>query len=224
MERRAKAKMNIPMCAACVLFCLTLFSMYFTSGLFARYTTSGEGGDSARVIRFGNITLTETGDFVSKDGKNSFAVIPGVNIKKDVELAFTGSEAATYVFVEIITEYSTSDGYTFTYESNGKTMLQWSVVKKTESNPDGWTNLSTVGGKYVYYRTLSPNTAISGVDIIDGPKADGEINGEISVNAATKSDIASLNGKSISIKLRAVAVQANGFENVTEAWNSVGSK
>ncbi len=224
----AKAKMNIPMCVACVLFCLTLFSFYFTGGLFARYVTNNEGVDSARVIKFGDITITETGDFTAQADKNNFIVIPGVGLSKDVELAFTGSEAATYVFVEIETEYTpTADNYTFTYGTNGegKPILQWSVVKKpAENSPEGWTYLTKNANKYVYYRVLAPNTPLESVDIISGTKTGSEINGEIIVKANTKSDIKSLEGKNISIKIRAAAVQANGFKDAAEAWASVADK
>lgn len=43
---------NIPMCLACLLLVLVMFTTYMTSGLFARYTTSSTGNDSARVARF----------------------------------------------------------------------------------------------------------------------------------------------------------------------------
>lgn len=46
------AKINIPMCAACVLLCLTLISIHFTSGLYAKYTARADGGDAARVAVF----------------------------------------------------------------------------------------------------------------------------------------------------------------------------
>ena len=36
----------------CALLCLTLFSANLTSGLYARYTTTATGSDSARVARF----------------------------------------------------------------------------------------------------------------------------------------------------------------------------
>lgn len=35
-----------------VLFCLVLFSTYLTGGLYARYTTTASGSDSARVAKF----------------------------------------------------------------------------------------------------------------------------------------------------------------------------
>ncbi len=47
-----KTQMNIPIRVAAVLLCLTLFSTYLVSGLFARYATSTQGSDHARVARF----------------------------------------------------------------------------------------------------------------------------------------------------------------------------
>lgn len=45
-------KPNLAMCAAFVLLCLTLISMHFTSGLYAKYVAKGSGMDSARVAKF----------------------------------------------------------------------------------------------------------------------------------------------------------------------------
>ncbi len=47
-----RLKLNIPICAAAVLFCLTLFSTYFVSGLYARYTSSKQSVNDARVAVF----------------------------------------------------------------------------------------------------------------------------------------------------------------------------
>lgn len=44
-----------------ILFCLTLFSVHLTSGLYARYTTSASGSDSARVARF---DIKQTGELM----------------------------------------------------------------------------------------------------------------------------------------------------------------
>lgn len=52
MKRQPREKINIPMCIACVLLCLTLFSCHLCSGLYARYTTVATGSDGARVARF----------------------------------------------------------------------------------------------------------------------------------------------------------------------------
>ena len=52
MSRRNRGKVNIPICVAAVLLFLTLFSTHLCSGLYARYTTTASGSDSARVARF----------------------------------------------------------------------------------------------------------------------------------------------------------------------------
>ena len=120
------AKVNIPMCIAFVLFCLTLFSIHLTSGLYAKYTTSASDSDSARVIRFGELKITETGDFYEN---NKLMVIPGVDLIKKATVSFSGSEAATYVFVDVTPKgFSATDDYTFALLSNGKTAMQWSMV------------------------------------------------------------------------------------------------
>ncbi len=199
MSKQSRSKLNIPMCAAAVLFCLTLFSMHFTSGLYAKYSTRSEGEDSARVIKFGTLALTETGDFA--DG--SAFIIPGVDLTKKAVVSFGGSESATYVFVKI----ELSGGWTKTGNSFSINGLSWSVA-------DGWSYLD--GSEYVYYRALAPNDTLSDADII----SDG---GKITVSdEITKSEIASMTG--IKIDLTAYVVQSNGFDSVTEAWASVSAK
>lgn len=58
MRRKRSQKVNILMCTVAVLLCATLFSMHFTGGLYARYTASISGSDSARVAAF---SLTQEG-------------------------------------------------------------------------------------------------------------------------------------------------------------------
>ena len=201
------AKVNIPMCIATFLFCLTLISIHLTSGLYAKYISSASGNDSARVIKFGELTLTEEGDFYEG---NKLMIIPGVALTKKATVSFSGSESATYVFVEITpSKWSTTDNKTFSLMSNGKTAMQWNVA-------EGWLFLKSDNGTYIYYRELTPNTELIATDIIAE-------NGKIAVsNQITKSEIQVMTG--ISIKLRATVVQSGGFENPEAAWNSVAAK
>ena len=201
------AKVNIPMCIASFLFCLTLISIHLTSGLYAKYISSASGNDSARVIKFGELTITETGDFYED---NKLMIIPGVDLIKKATVSFSGSESATYVFVEITpSKWSTTDNKTFSLMSNGKTAMQWNVA-------EGWLFLKSDNGTYIYYRELTPNTELIATDIIAE-------NGKIAVsNQITKSEIQVMTG--ISIKLRATVVQSGGFENPEAAWNSVAAK
>lgn len=202
------AKVNIPMYIAALLFCLTLISIHLTSGLYAKYTGSASGNDSARVITFGDLTLTETGNFYEG---NKLMIIPGVDLTKKAVVSFTGSEAATYVFVEVEPSaiWQTTDNRTFSIKLNSKTAMQWSVATD-------WNLLLSQDGTYVYYRALAPNTVLNNADIIAE-------NGKITVsNQITKSEIKGMTN--ISIKLRATVVQSGGFENPTAAWNSIAAK
>ena len=207
MVRHHKTKMNIPMCLAAILLCLTLISIHLTSGLYAKYISSASGNDSARVIKFGELTLTEEGDFYEG---NKLMIIPGVALTKKATVSFSSSESATYVFVEITpSKWSTTDNKTFSLMSNGKTAMQWNVA-------EGWLFLKSDNGTYIYYRELTPNTELIATDIIAE-------NGKIAVsNQITKSEIQVMTG--ISIKLRATVVQSGGFENPEAAWNSVAAK
>ena len=92
---------SIAMYMAVVLFWLIAISVYISSGLFAKYSTTASGGDSARVIKFGDLIVTENNVAGSEGGNFYFA--PGVDIQKKVTVAFEGSEAATYVFVRVET-------------------------------------------------------------------------------------------------------------------------
>ena len=201
------AKVNIPMSIASFLFCLTLISIHLTSGLYAKYISSASGNDSARVIKFGELTITETGDFYED---NKLMIIPGVDLIKKATVSFSGSESATYVFVEIMpTGWSATDDVTFALLSNGKTAMQWSIA-------DGWVFLKSDNGTYIYYRELAPNLELVTADIIAR-------NGKITVSdQITKSEIKAMTD--VSIKLRATVVQSGGFENPEAAWNSVAAK
>lgn len=207
-KHKKTAKVNIPMCIASFLFCLTLISIHLTSGLYAKYITSASGNDSARVIAFGDLTLTETGDFYEG---SKLMIIPGVDLTKKAVVNFSGSEAATYVFVEVepSATWQTTDKQTFSITLNNKTAMQWSI-------DEGWNLLIAENGTFVYYRELAPNTMLNDVDIIAE-------NGKIAVSdQITKSEIASM--VSIYIKLRAMVVQSGGFANPETAWNSVAAK
>ena len=54
MRSRKKVirKINIPMAIAALALCLVVFSMHFTSGLYARYTVKAGADDAARVAKF----------------------------------------------------------------------------------------------------------------------------------------------------------------------------
>ena len=59
----SKSKMNIPLRAAGILFCLTLISTCFTSGFYARYISRNTGDDYTSVAQFNDLTILESGSF-----------------------------------------------------------------------------------------------------------------------------------------------------------------
>lgn len=205
-HKKRKTTVNIPICIAGILLCLTLLSIHFMSGLYARYTTSSSGQDSARVIKFGDITLSEIGDFSNFEGQAFLA--PGVDLKKKVTVDFSGSESSVYVFIEVSlsSHWNYSDHKKVT-ACNGK--IQWEVA-------DGWKYLPTSDtGKCIYYKELEPNEKMTAVDFI---KNEGKItvSGEI-----TRTEFATLD--KMQIDLRALVAQSNGFAGVTEAWTSISA-
>ena len=196
--------MNIPMVAACILFCLTMFSIYLTSNIFAKYTTRASGGDFSRVAGFSNIEITETGDFDSK----SAMLIPGISLKKDAEVTFGPTEVATYVFIEAKLSNSWAiglDNMTFTAVGGD---VSWEIA-------EGWKYLSSVAGAtstvHDYYRELKPNEKLDKVDIIKG--------GTINVSEKIKRN--EMPTEIYFINFRATAVQTGGFANAEAAWTSV---
>lgn len=192
-----------------VLLCLVMITTALMGGLFARYVTYGTGSDSARVAKFGELTITETGDFDGTAVKKGM-IIPGVDLTKNAAVDFEGSEMSTYVFVEVILSdnWERADN-TFSAGSH----LSWTMA-------DGWiyhTEDTYNGNKrYIYYQELEPNAVLTAAPII----ADG---GKITVSPGiTKAQITALGNTAISF--RASVIQSGGFETAGEAWTALAGK
>ena len=189
---------EILMFLAGLLFCLVLITTALLGGLFARYVISSTDGDQARVAKFGDLTLVETGDFVGENQQKTGIVIPGVDLKKKVTLSFEASEVATIVFVEVSApDWTVVGNKTFMMGTH----LSWSIA-------EGWQYLP--GSKYVYYRELPPHTPLSAVDIIQ--------NGIITVSAAIKEkDIQEF--EQLNLSFRASVIQNDGSLTPETAWD-----
>lgn len=95
--RESSSKGNIFIRIAAVMFCLTLFSTYFVTGLFARYSTSGQSGGYARAAKFsieGSCTLSQG---IEAD------CIPGSTKMVDLTIE-NNSEVAVEYTVEVANE------------------------------------------------------------------------------------------------------------------------
>lgn len=143
-KRLAKPnKRRLPLRAWLLYLAVATFAL--TGVTFSRYMASAYSQDEARVITFGDLTVTDSGET---------PVQPGVAAQKDLTVRFDGSEAAVYVFAEVQGGWTRgADNRTYTY---GAGSLSWRVA-------DGWTHLQD----NVYYRELAPNTVLD-AGLIDG--------------------------------------------------------
>ena len=229
-KRSRTARGNRLFRTSVMLLALALFSTMFMLGLYARYRTSGSGDDSARVIKFGELFVTETGNFTPNGNANSFIFTPGVSLKKAVRISFGGSESATYLFAVVTTtsnpETSTdlwkvsSDGLNYAFYVDSTEILSFSAdLSQNTSTGKSWTYLpaGSGNGTYVYYMALNPNTQLQNQGLI----ANDTVTVSPTIPPKGYGDPAL---KNISVNVTAYVVQANGFDSVAAAWASVGKK
>ena len=191
-KRLAKPnKRRLPLRAWLLYLAVATFAL--TGVTFSRYVASAHSQDEGRVITFGDLTVTDSG---------SVQVQPGVAAQKDLTVHFDGSEAATYVFVEVQGGWTQdADNRTYTY---GADRLSWRVA-------DGWTHLQD----NVYYRALSPNTALT-AGLIDG--------GAVNVSEdMTRTELQAL-PTTLGIRVQAAAVQREGGDTAQIAWERLSGR
>lgn len=224
-RKKTGIKVNIPIMLAAILFCLTLVSTYFSSGVVARYSTDTSGADTARVIRLGKIKL----DVI--DTKTQY-IAPGVTLTWNAKVTFPGSEASTYVFLEVTPSGSctvSEKGLTYAFsETVEGTNIDTGAVWTVDSDgADGWKLLKKQGNSYVYYLTLNPNEPLNEKPLFESDAA------------TVSSDPAKLLPENISkltaitTTFRASVIQSNGFiaehlndpnAAVNAAWDSLTTK
>lgn len=184
-------KRRLPLRAWLLYLAVVTFAL--TGVTFSRYVASAHSQDEARVITFGDLTVTDSG---------SVQVQPGVAAEKDLTVHFEGSEAATYVFVELQGSDWTRGADGIYHDAAG--LMTWRVA-------DGWTHLQD----NVYYRELAPNTVLD-AGLIDG----GAVN--VSENM-TRTELEKLS-KALSIRVKAAAVQREGGDTAQIAWKRLGGR
>ena len=188
-KRLAKPnKRRLPLRAWLLYLAVATFAL--TGVTFSRYVASAHSQDGARVITFGDLTVTDSG---------SVQVQPGVAAKKNLTVHFDGSEAATYVFVELKGSDWTRGADGIYHDATG--LMTWRVA-------DGWTHLRD----NVYYRELAPNTVLD-AGLID----DGAV--DVSENM-TRTQLQAAAG-TLHICVQAAAVQREGGDTAETAWARV---
>jgi len=209
MIHENRSKINVPMCIAFILLCLTLITTHFTSEIYARYAVSAYGYDSAKTIAFGSLNIYETGDFTED---NKMMIIPGVDLNKKATISFEGSETASYIFLEITVtpsgRWERAENNFYSLKINNKEIMNWSINTK-------WTYLTQANeGRYIYYQMIESNKTFN-ENIIE--------NDMITVSEyISNADINSINNiGDININFKASAVQSTGFDSPQDAWDSI---
>lgn len=191
-KRLAKPnKRRLPLRAWLLYLAVATFAL--TGVTFSRYVASAHSQDEARVAAFGGLTVTDSG---------SVQVQPGVAAQKDLTVRFEGSEAATYVFVELKGSDWTRGADGIYHDAAG--LMTWRVA-------DGWTHLQD----NVYYRELAPNTVLD-AGLIAGGTVD------VSENM-TRTQLEKLS-KALSIRVQAAAVQREGGDTAQIAWERLSGR
>lgn len=203
----------VVMGVALVLFWLVIITTYMSAGLFAKYSTQNDGGDCARVMKFGTLTVSEN-DVPDSTGQE-YIFTPGVPLEKKITVSFSGSEAAVFVFVELdAVGWTQKDTYDFVRMGSSGPVMSWSV------DETAWAYLKSNDTKHIYYAVLKPNIPMDQVPVIK--------DNEITVTSILRADYTALTGAKLEINVTGYVVQANGFfisENMTEnagaAWDSL---
>ena len=128
MVTHHKTKMNIPMCLAAILLCLTLFSFYLCGGLYARYTTSDSGEDAARVARF---DVSEDGAYFSKNLLIETA--PG---SVEREIVVTNNSEVAVAYTVTIKNTTQNIPYSFSVDGSEPTANECRVTCYLEPNSE----------------------------------------------------------------------------------------
>lgn len=221
MRTKSPRRTRIPVFT--YLLYLFVATLLLSGVTLSKYVASHSGGDSARVIKIGELTIDEDGNNAPDD---TWIITPGVDMTKRATVKFDGSEAACYVFLKVDapgwSQSATNDHhFFFSSPESSEELLAWDVT----SSPDGWTYLQTDGDTYIFYTVLAPNTTLSREIVAGG--------GKISVSPALRRSQLTTLPKSLTFS--AIAVQYDGFgkdlgpdytstDHAKAAWTSVGSK
>lgn len=80
-------RVNVPFCLGVVLLCLTLVSVHLAGGLFARYTATSSGSDSARVANMSStVVFIVDGDNEEVSKTSEILIQPGENANITVKV------------------------------------------------------------------------------------------------------------------------------------------
>lgn len=188
-------------------------------GTLAWLTVQADAVENTFVAgQIGTLKLEEEADQITTTDGHQFIVIPGVDITKDPKVTYTPTtEDGTvpvdaYIFVKL-----TGIGANKWVWNDAENAKQYEIksgenVVLSFKIAEGWTALDAAND--VYYKTSTGNTGLTDDSIIKGDK--------ITVShLITKADVETVAAAANGLTFKAYAIQQQGFETVTAAWNEV---
>lgn len=199
---------------------LLIATFLLTGVTFSKYVATSGGEDEARIATFGELSIREyaqdgTGLMpMDKEGNSvqTMKMIPGVPLTKKVVVNYGAekvSEVSAYVFVELkpYDWAAGKDDFSYILEEEDETLLSFSI------DNGKWMYLERPGDtrSHVYYKLVEAGEVLDEISIIK--------ENEIFVSEQVTST--NLSKVKTTIAFSAQAVQAGGFENASDAWNSI---
>ena len=166
--------------------------------------------------QIGTLELEEDADQITTEAGNQFIVVPGVDITKDPKVTYTPTTADgtvpvdAYVFVKLTG--IGSNRWTLNTTASQYEIKSGSNVVMSFQIADGWIAVPNVSD--VYYKTSTGNTGLTDDVIIKDNK--------ITVShLITEDDVTTVATAADKLTFTAYAIQQQGFDSVTDAWNEV---
>ena len=195
-RRRMSNKKFIAILSVFVMLALTMVVGCAVDGTVAWLVSQSES--SVSTFTLGDINIKLTGESESQ----SLKIIPGVEIRRSLKVTVEPNSEACWLFVKV-------EGTNWSHfpDANGTAKVSYSVDVQ-----NGWIALS--GHPGVYYREVPAENAKWGVGY--------DVTGVVAVSKElTKTEVNSIaSGPQPQLSFTAYAVQRDGINDVTKAWEA----
>lgn len=176
------------------------------------YLTSNDSVVNTFSVGSVSITLDEqdvdnSTPNAERDKANTYHLMPGHTYIKDPTIHVAAPSEDSWVFVKVENDISAYEAVTSNEEGGYKTIADQITAK-------GWAKLDDVDN--VYYKEYTKNA--NGADLIVFEKF------KIADNANDVNGWANINTESTKINVTAYAVQKDGFDTASAAWNATFGK
>ena len=215
------AKKNVSMKVVVLLLAVVLLIGCVAGGTLAYLMAKSSTVTNAFVVGdIGDLKLYENNVEITTATTNSFTIIPGKDITKDVAVSYSFTvkegydDVPVYVFVKVgATGWTVgTDNKTYTVSKDNQTLLSWSIA-------DSWQFVTKeTDGSMVYSCAVAADASLTNASVIAALTGEGNT-GHIEVSSEiTKANISEVSSTAGNITFTAYAIQQDGFADAAAAW------